>query len=60
MKTQSSRFDLLMSQEEKGTEDNLGEDVEDTVEDTFGIGSDDVSTFGETPGDGIQQPEEGL
>lgn len=39
-------------------EDWLGEDVKDTVEDHLGVGGDDISTVGETPGDGVEKPEE--
>ena len=37
----------------------LGKDIEDTVEDHLGVGGDDVSTIGETPGNGVEEPEEG-
>ena len=40
-------------------EDGLGEDVKDTVEDHLRVGSNDVSTIGETPGDGVEEPKEG-
>jgi hypothetical protein len=39
-------------------EDWLGEDIEDTVEDHLRVGGDDVTTIGETPGDGVEEPEE--
>ena len=39
--------------------DGLGEHVEDTVEDHLRVGRDDVSTVGETPGNGVKEPEEG-
>lgn len=39
--------------------DGLGEHVKDTVEDHLGVGRDDVSTVGETPGNGVKEPEEG-
>jgi hypothetical protein len=39
--------------------DGLGEEIEDTVEDHLGIRRDDVGTVGETPSDGVEEPEEG-
>lgn len=40
-------------------EDGLGEDIEDTVEDHLRVGGNDISTIGETPGDGVEEPKEG-
>lgn len=40
-------------------EDGLGENIEDTVEDHLRVGGNDISTIGETPGDGVEEPEEG-
>jgi hypothetical protein len=40
-------------------EDGFSDDVEYTVEVHFRVGSDDVCTVTETPGDGVQGPDEG-
>ncbi len=58
MNSQSSRVDVAMTPEEKGTEHRLGQDIKDTVEDGLGIGGDDVAAFAETPGDRVEEPEE--
>lgn len=47
-----------MTPEEEGPEDGFGHDVQNAVEDGFGIGSDDVPTFGDAPRNRIQEPEE--
>jgi hypothetical protein len=51
--------DVTVAPDEEGAEDGLGDEVEDTVEDGFRVGRDDVATLAETPGDGVQDPEEG-
>lgn len=40
-------------------EDGLGEDVKDTVEDHLRVGRDVRRAVGETPGDGVEEPENG-
>lgn len=40
-----------------GSEDGLGEDVQDTVEDHLRSRGDAVTTVGKTPGDGVEGPE---
>lgn len=57
VKTESGGLDVAMAPQEESTEDGLGHDVEDTVEDGFGIGGDDVAALAEAPGDGVQEPE---
>ena len=57
VKSKLIRVDIAMSPDEKRTEHRLGEQVQDTVEDGFGVGRDDVSTFAETPGDWVEEPE---
>lgn len=47
-----------MSEEEKKSETGLGEDVEDTVEDSLRVGVNDVSTLRQTPGNRVEEPEE--
>ena len=46
-----------MAPEEKSTKDGLTEDVENSVEDSFGVRRDDVPAFTHAPGDGVQEPE---
>lgn len=58
VKTQNGGVDIAMAPEEERTEDRLGESVEDTVEDGFGVRSDDVSSLGQSPGDWVQEPQE--
>lgn len=50
--------DLVVSEEQKETETRLGEDVKDTVEDSLGVRVNDVATLRQTPGDGVEEPEE--
>ena len=40
------------------TEDWLRQDVENAVDDSFRIGRDDITTFGETPSDRVNEPQE--
>lgn len=49
--------DLHVSDEQDGAQHRLGQDVEDTVEDVFGIGGDDITALAHTPGDGVEDPE---
>lgn len=44
--TQASGVDVAMAPEEESTEDGLGHDVENTVEDGLGVGRDNVATLG--------------
>lgn len=53
------RVDVAMTPDEKGTKARLREEIKDTVEDSLGVGGDDVASLAETPGDGVQDPEEG-
>jgi len=57
-KTEGRGVDVAVAPEEEEAEDRLGQDVQDTVEDSFGVRSDDVSTLGKSPGDRVQEPEE--
>lgn len=52
-----SRIDVAVAEDEKGTEDWLGEKVEDTIEDGLGVRGNDVAALTDTPGDGIEDPE---
>jgi hypothetical protein len=46
-----------MAPEEESAKDGLGEEVENTIEDSFGIRRDDVPAFAHAPGDRVQEPE---
>ena len=47
-----------MAPEEESTEDRLGHDIEDTVEDGLRVRGNDIATLRQTPGDGVEEPEE--
>lgn len=50
--------DVAVTPEEEGTEDGLGQDVENAVEDGLGVGGDDVAALAQAPGDRVEEPEE--
>lgn len=50
--------DLVVSEEQEETESRLGEDIEDTVEYGLRVRVNDVATLRQTPGDGVEEPEE--
>jgi len=56
VKAQSLGSDVPVAEDEEGTEDWLSAEIEDSVEDGFGVGSDHVATLAETPGDWVQTP----
>ena len=58
MEAKASRIDVAVAPEEKSTEHRLGQYVKNTVENSLGVGRDDVSTLGKSPCDGIEKPEE--
>lgn len=45
VEAKASRVDVTVTPEEESTKDRLGKNVEDTIEDSFGIGGDHVSTL---------------
>jgi hypothetical protein len=53
-KTETSRINVAMTEQEQSSEDGLGEQVEDAVEDGLGVWSNDVSSLTHTPGDRIE------
>lgn len=57
VKAQATNVDIAMAPEEKSAKDGLAEDVENTVEDSFGVRRDDIPAFTHAPGDGVQAPE---
>lgn len=57
VKAQATNVDITMAPEEESAKDGLGEDVENAVEDSFGVRRDDVPAFAHAPGDRVQEPE---
>jgi len=58
VETHAGAVDALVAQDEHQAEDRLGEDIQNPVEDGFGVGVQDVGTFAESPGDGVKEPDE--
>lgn len=56
--TDRCRVDIAVAPNEKSTENRLSDEVEDAVEDGLRVGRDDVATLAETPGNGVQEPQE--
>lgn len=50
---------VAVTEDEQSTEDRLGEEVENAIEDGLRIGSNDVTSFRNTPGNGVDNPENG-
>lgn len=50
--------DVAMSDEEHDTKDWLGKDVEDTVEYSLGVWSNNIATLRYSPGDWVDEPQE--
>jgi hypothetical protein len=57
VKTKTGRVDTAVTPDEKSTEDRLGDQIEDTVEDCLRVRRDDVATLADTPGERVQDPE---
>jgi len=57
-KTKGSGVDVAVAPDEESTEDRLGQDIQNTVEDSFGVRGNDVSTLRKSPGDWVEEPEE--
>jgi len=47
-----------MSHNQRDAEHRLGQEIEDAVEDSFGVGGNEIRSLGDTPGDGVDQPDE--
>ena len=58
VETEIGGGDAAVSEQQDGAEDRLGEDVEDTIKDGLAVRGDDVSALSQTPGDGVQEPQE--
>lgn len=55
---ETCRVNVAVAKNEKSTENGLGADVKDTVEDRLSIGGDKVATFAETEGNWVEAPKE--
>lgn len=58
METQSGGLDVAVAPQKESAEDGLSHEVKDTIENTLGIGGNDVATLAEAPGDGVEKPKE--
>lgn len=58
MKAQSGRVNAPMTHNEHNGKDYLGAEIEDAVEDCFGIWRDNITSFADAPGDGVADPDE--
>jgi hypothetical protein len=58
VEAESCWVNVAATEGEHGTEDWLGEDVENTVEDGLRVWRDDVATLAKAPGDWVDEPEE--
>ena len=56
--TETRGVNLQVAVDEESAEDRLGEEIENRVENGFGVGRDDIATFAETPGNGVENPKE--
>lgn len=55
----TSWFNTTVTPEQESAEDRLGQNVQNSVEHSLGVGRDDVTTLGESPGNRVEEPEEG-
>ena len=56
--TDRCRVDVAVTPDEESTKTGLSNEVKDTVEDSLRVGRNDVATLAETPGNGVQDPEQ--
>jgi len=56
--TKGSWVDVAVAPDEESTEDRLGQEIQDTVEDSLRVRGNDVSTLRKSPGDWVDEPEE--
>jgi len=56
--TKSSGVDVAVAPDEESTEDRLGQEIQDTVEDSLRVRGEDVSTLRKSPGDWVDEPKE--
>ena len=55
---EDSRVNIAVTHDQNGTEDWLGKEVENAVEDGFRVRRNDISSLAETPSNRIDKPEE--
>lgn len=48
-----------MAEEEQRTKNRLRDEIEDAVEDSLRVGRNDIAALADTPGDGVEHPDEG-
>jgi hypothetical protein len=58
VKTESSGIDVAVTENKHGTKDWLGENVQDTIEDSLGVWGNKVATLGHSPGNWVDEPKE--
>lgn len=58
-KAKTSRIDVSVSPEKQGSKDRLCDEIKNAVEDSLGVRSDQIATFTDAPGDGIENPDNG-
>jgi hypothetical protein len=57
--SKASRVDVAMAEEEKRTKDRLRDKIKDAVEDSLRVRRDDVAALADTPGDWVEDPDDG-
>ena len=57
VEAKAPNVNVAMSPQEESTKNRLGENVEDTVEDSLGVRGDDIASLTDTPGDGVEEPQ---
>ena len=55
---QPARVDVPVAPQKKSTKHWLGQDIKNTIEDSFGVGCNQVAALGQTPGDWVEEPQE--
>jgi hypothetical protein len=58
VKTKTGRVNVTVTEDEESTEDRLGDQIKDTIEDSLRVGGDNVATLADTPGERVQDPED--
>lgn len=58
VEAKTGRIDVSVTKDQKTTKDWLGEEIEDTIEDSLRVGRNDVATFAKTPSNRVEDPEE--
>lgn len=58
VKAKSGRVDVAVAPDEESAEDGLGENVEDTIKDSLGVGRDVVTTLAKTPSNRVKSPQD--